>query len=383
MSRIFYHTHCAKHNPRSPYFKAWEMILSSRDSAQSLVCDHLSNLIGGRSHLISFDFPKLLSAYLGVSGRTFGSVLAQTPRSSIDLVDASGRTTLSWAAGKGDHDAVKSLLRCGADPSHADKDGWTPLHWSAFSDNHECVRSLLAAKADVNAKGRRRNTALCTALNSLETDDPDSVEILISHDADIESIGENGWTPLHLAAWSNKAKCLSLVFRSVIKAKSSPGYNALQTGIMHNCHQAVKTLLEHGGSDHDNKDVLGHIELHIAALFGDLDTIAILRSANLSKVDLTAPFGDGGSALHWAEWRYKYNENWSNWKIGPMDEGPLRWFSAFKALWDDIVARQENAYGGENSADKEWEGEEQGDEEQEDWQDAPESADASSVTQAK
>lgn len=353
--RISYHTHYAKHNPRSPYIMAWEIILSSRGSSQSL--NRLSNFFGDRSHLISFDFPKLLSAYLGVSGRTFGSVLTQTPRSSIDLVDASGRSTLSWAAGKGDRDAMEELLRCGADPSHADKNGWTPLHWSACADNHECVRLLLAAKADVNAKDRRGNTALSTALRNLENDDPDLVEILISHDADIESINENGRRPLHFAAWRNKAKCLSLLLRkgADINAKTSDGDNALQVGIMYNCHQAVKILLEHGGSDYDYKNVLGRTLLHLAALHGDLDTIAILRSANLSKVDLTETDKFSGSAQYDAQWRYTCNEDWSNWKLGAMDEDPFRCYFAFMALQDDIAKRQDSAYGGGDSVDEEQE----------------------------
>ena len=377
MSKILYHTHHANHSPRSPYGVAWEIILSSRGSSQFL--NRLSNVFGDRSHLISYNFPKLLSAYLGVSGRTFGSVLAQMPRSSIDLVDASGRTTLSWAAGKGDRDAMKELLRCGADPSHADKDGWTPLHWSAYAQNHECVRLLLAAKADINAKDRHGNTAFSIALYNTEIDNPDLVEILISHGADIESINEDGWTPLHLAAWRNNAKCLSLLLRkgADINAKDSYGNNTLKIAIIFNCHQAVKTLLDHGGSDYDIKDVFGQTWLHLAALYGDLDMIEILRSANLSEVDLAAIDIIGRSALDCAEWRYKCNEEWSNWKCGAMDEDPLRCLSAFKALWDDIVERQDSAYGGGDSEDEEWEDEEQEDEEQEDeeqedWQDAPE-----------
>ena len=366
------------------------MMLGSSDSSQPTYLDCLSNLFGDRSHLILFDFPELLSAYLGISGRTFGIVLAQTPRSSVDLVDASGRTTLSWAAGKEDHDVVKKLLSCGADPNYADTYGCTPLHWSASACNHECVTLLLAANAYVDKKNLTGRPALSIALRSGSGDDPDIVEILLSHGADIESVDDIGWTPLHNAVLYNATNGLSVLLRRGvnIKALSSDGETALQLGVLVNCRQIVKILLDHGGNDLDNKNSSGRTILHYAALYGDVNTIAVLRSANLGEIDITATDNDGSSALDYAMWRYRDNEIWSNWALRAMDEDPLQWFSAFRELWDGIIERQKSAYGEEGGVnheredeeweDEEWEDEEQEDEERENWQDAPESAGASS-----
>ena len=397
---MFYTTYQAKHNPRSPYTRAWRMILSSSDSFQSTYLDCLNDLFGDRSNLILFDFPELLSAYLGISGRTFGSVLAQTPRSSIDLVDASGRTTLSWAAGKGDLDAVKKLLNCGADPNYADKYGLTPLHWCANAYNHDCVTLLLAANADVDKKDSFGRSALSIALRESGRDDPDLVEILLSNGADIESVDDYGSTPLHCAVSYNAANCLSLLLRRGvnINALNSDGQTALQLGINANCHQTVEILLDHGGNDLDNKNNSGRTILHYAALYGDVNTIAVLRSANLGEIDITATDNWGDSALDYAMWRLQHNEEWSNWALRATDEDPLQWFSAFRELWDGIIERQKSAYGEEGGVnheredeewedeeweDEEWEDEEQEDDEREDderenWQDAPESANASS-----
>lgn len=365
---------------------AWGLILSSRVSSTNL--SRLSNLFHDRSQLISFDFPELLSAYLDLSGKTFDSVLSQTPRPAIDLVDVSGRTTLSWATQRGDHEAVKQLLGCGADPNHADLSGKTPLHWSLYADDHECIQSLLAAKANVAAKDAEGSTALCYAV--LMKKDTGLAEMLLSYNSDIESIDKAGRRPLHYATIYNRRKNISLLLRRGvnINAVDSNGNTALVYGISANSHEAVGILLEQKTLEYGGKGGNEYTVLHYAALDADLEMIALLQSAKLRTVDTMADDIGGWTALDWAVWRRDCNEEWSNWAVRAADEDPLEWFSAFEALRDGIVERQQNPSGEESTED----GEEQEDweenpsdekstedgEEQEVWEDAPESVHSSS-----
>ena len=93
-----------------------------------------------------------MRAFLNLSGRGFHDVLASTQRAAIDDTDCTGMTTPAWAARRGDEDAVKALLACGADPNHRDRIGMTPLHMSMYAKAPECSRLLLNAKADVDMK---------------------------------------------------------------------------------------------------------------------------------------------------------------------------------------------------------------------------------------
>lgn len=328
----------------------------------------LGDLFDDRSQLISFDFPELLNAYLDLSGRTFDSVLSQTPRPAIDLVDNSGKTTLSWAARRGDHEAVKPLLDCGADPDHADMSGMTPLHWSLSADDTQCMQLLLAAKANVDAKDRNGNTALNLACRF--KDDASWTEMLLSHKSDIESMDDSGTRPLHYAVMYNRTKNVSLLLHrgANINSVSSDGHTALMSGVIDNCHEPVGILLEDKTLDYGGKGYWERTVLHWAALYADLEMIALLQSAKWSNIDTMAGDTDGGTALDDAVWRRDCNEEWSNWTVRAADEDPLKWFVAFEALLDGIVERQKNSHGDENT----------GDAEQEVWEDAPESADTSS-----
>lgn len=363
----------------SPYILAWGSILSS--SGPSMNLTRLSNLFHDRSQLISFDFPELLSAYLGLSGRTFDSILSLTPRPAIDLVDVSGRTTLSWAAQRGDYEAMKQLLGCGADPNHADMSGKTPLHWSLFNDDNECVQILLAAKANVDAKDWVGSTALDHAVHMY--DDAGMTEMLLSYNSDIESMSNDGRRPLRYAVRSNRTKNLSLLLhRGVnINAVDSRGDTALIDGIFYNSHEVMGILLKQKTLEYGGKGYCERTVLHHAALYADLETIALLESANLRNIDTMAREMDGNTALDDAVWRRDWNESWSNWALKAPDEDPLKWFAAFEALLDGIVERQQNLSGEETNEDEEeqedWEENSsdekatEDEEEQEDWEEDP------------
>lgn len=71
------------------------------------------------------------------------------------------------AAQRGDVEAVRTLLRRGADVNAAQGDGMTALHWAAEQGNTELVETLLYAGASTAATTRNGNyTALHLAARS-------------------------------------------------------------------------------------------------------------------------------------------------------------------------------------------------------------------------
>ena len=56
------------------------------------------------------------------------------------------------AARNGDLDAVRSLLKGGADPNQAAPDGSTAVHWAVHRDNLAMLNALLAAGARPDAR---------------------------------------------------------------------------------------------------------------------------------------------------------------------------------------------------------------------------------------
>lgn len=60
---------------------------------------------------------------------------------------------------------IRVLLRHSADADVEDKDGDRAVHHAAFGDEPGALRLLRSAGADLNARNRRRQTALHIAVN--------------------------------------------------------------------------------------------------------------------------------------------------------------------------------------------------------------------------
>ncbi|MGL4464082.1 MAG: ankyrin repeat domain-containing protein [Planctomycetia bacterium] len=97
------------------------------------------------------DSPKVLSRLL------------EAPGVEIDARSRMGLTALSGAAFKGNVDAVKLLLKHGADPKATNSVGQTPLMFASLSDRKDVVAILLAAGADPAARAADGSTALSVA----------------------------------------------------------------------------------------------------------------------------------------------------------------------------------------------------------------------------
>lgn len=78
----------------------------------------------------------------------------------IDGIDADGRTSLIWAAIRGDEKNLDLLLEFGADPSICDKLRKAPLH---HTRNVACTRLFLSARNNLGQRDAYGCTTLHTA----------------------------------------------------------------------------------------------------------------------------------------------------------------------------------------------------------------------------
>lgn len=69
----------------------------------------------------------------------------------VDETDEKGLTGLMWAAGYGQLNSVRQLLKCGADVNYRGPNSETTLHLAAAYGHHDVVKILLNHGADPNA----------------------------------------------------------------------------------------------------------------------------------------------------------------------------------------------------------------------------------------
>ena len=79
-------------------------------------------------------------------------------------VSSQGEGAVCDAAGSGNMDQVRQMLKSGADPSRGDYDQRTPLHVAAANGHHKMVEFLLHKGANCNATDRWGNTPLYDAV---------------------------------------------------------------------------------------------------------------------------------------------------------------------------------------------------------------------------
>lgn len=123
-----------------------------------------------------------------------------------------GQTALMNAAAQGSADAVRVLLKAGADvhlrsrppmtikAGLQDRGEMTALLWAAPNGDREIVRMLLNAHADPNVREYRGMNALTLAVTS-ERQDASLVRLLLEKTADVNAKDNNGLTTLD---WARK-----------------------------------------------------------------------------------------------------------------------------------------------------------------------------------
>src|SRR5205809_3701186 len=130
--------------------------------------------------------------------RTLSSVSAIGALCLSALMQAASPASVAEAAMQGNHDAVKALLKEGADVNTAQGDGMTALHWAVQKGDVDLARTLLYAGA--NVKATTRIGGYSPLLIASRNGNASMVETLLAAGADPNSATVNGATALILAA---------------------------------------------------------------------------------------------------------------------------------------------------------------------------------------
>jgi uncharacterized protein len=153
------------------------------------------------------------------------------------------------AAMTGDKEAVRTLLKNGADVNAAQGDGMTALHWSSLKGDAEMTQMLVYAGANVKATTRLGgyNPLILAAREG----HADVIAILLAAGADPKAATSTGTTALMLAAASGNARSVTMLVEN--GADPNAKENVMQqTPLMfaaaYNRTEAMTALIK-GGAD--------------------------------------------------------------------------------------------------------------------------------------
>lgn len=153
-------------------------------------------------------------------------------------VDSEGKNALHWAAAEGHADVVAFLLAHKAAINAQDSQyKETPLIEAAQFGRLAIVKLLLARGASVDIKGKYGGTALSALVNNVgvasrrtsEQQVYEIISLLLAHGADPNTQNNDGETMLHMPAYSNEVKLISVLVKGKIKPnlKTKGGETAL------------------------------------------------------------------------------------------------------------------------------------------------------------
>lgn len=237
------------------------------------------------------------------------------------------------AAKNGDVNAVRSLLKGGADPNQAAPDGSTAVHWAVHRDNLVVLNALLDAGAKPDAVTRYKIAPLTLAA---QNGNAAIVERLLTAGASPDTVSAEGQTALMTAARNGSvasmrallkrhaqvgltesvrgqtalmfaagegntdAARLLLEFGATLNERSKGGYSPLLFAVRNNRGGTVKFLLEQGANVND-KIPDGTSALSMAILNADFDLAAMLLDSGADP-NVADP---RGHPLHVVAWLHQ------------------------------------------------------------------------------
>mgnify|MGYP000079041106 CR=1 FL=1 len=247
---------------------------------------------------------------------------------SVDSRNATGRTLLMNAALNGNVQAVKSIMKRGADPSLMDNRGWNTLHHAAQGGDTDVISLIHTHLPNIESKTGEGYTplmvaAFCGKLHSVKWflekgatvacedktgrntlhhaaagGDTDIISLIHTHLPNIESKTGEGYTPLMVAAFCGKLHLVKWFLEkgATVTSVGSNRWNVLHFAAQGGDPDTIDLILTHL-PDIESKTADGETPLIIAVLHGKLQGVKCLleRGANPSAKD-----NDGQDSLHHA-----------------------------------------------------------------------------------
>ncbi|HWD39975.1 MAG TPA: ankyrin repeat domain-containing protein [Fimbriimonas sp.] len=192
---------------------------------------------------------------------------------------------LDMAAASHQKEAMEELLKAGAKPN-ADSAYGTPLTFAAASANVEGAMILLDRHVDVDSTRADGMTPLMMACDSGA---PPMVQLLLQHKADLNAKDYHGTTALMVAArkGNDAAAAILIGAGAKVDASDDDGRTALMFAAQNGHAGSVSVLLKHGAQP-NRRDSKGRSALILAATYGDYPAVvsALLKGgANPKATD--------------------------------------------------------------------------------------------------
>jgi uncharacterized protein len=178
--------------------------------------------------------------------RKFGFGIVMTVALTAWL-NAAGTAPVADAVMAKDREAVKALLKNGADVNAAQGDGMTALHWAARNGDTELTQMLLFAGANVKATTRLGGyTALMMAASQGHAN---VIAALLASGSDAKAANALGTTPLMLAAASGNPQAITTLVENGAELEAREktfGQTPLMFAAASNRVEAMKALIKAG-----------------------------------------------------------------------------------------------------------------------------------------
>lgn len=188
-----------------------------------------------------------------------------------------GHSALTMAIDRGSVEAVRFLLDAGADPNRPASDKMLPLECAARGTNEEIVAMLLDAGADVDGRGYRNYTALCSSLSECGGSREAVTRLLLQAGADVHVPGWKTQTPLMKAAAARRAPRVAMLLAAGARVTDrdyrgqTPLHFAVDSG-----HSDVVALLLAFGADPNAVDGRGETPISLARARKRPDMLVLL-----------------------------------------------------------------------------------------------------------
>lgn len=267
-----------------------------------------------------------------IAGLQLGSLEKWLNTHPEDLVakDPWGNPPLFWAARRGNHKALKTLLRYGADARARNSMGTTALHMAArgkSEDASACVRTLISNGADVNALNRLGETSARSPLAfAVTSGNLELVNLLLDHKAEADP---PGFPPLAEAAFQGRADIVQRLINegANIDRLTVDGYPAVENAVCSHNVECVKLLLD-AGAKLNYVDKKGLNILDSAACDAGIEMMELLTTARIRGLD-TSP---AACAKYWHKFEQERAYNMS--VRQPVEEERAAFHELLKSVTD-------------------------------------------------
>ncbi|XP_077297853.1 uncharacterized protein LOC143919416 [Arctopsyche grandis] len=249
-------------------------------------------------------------------------------RINVKACDDWKKTLLVVAAENKKMEALKLLLKLGADPNAKNINGnsvlhflaqvdaveefellltkrvdlnirgnndWTPIHWAAHHGSVNILQLLFDKGVDINVTTKDGLTPLIIAASNNKLE---ALKLLLNLGADLNIRDNDDWTPIHWAAQNGSVNILQLFFDKGVDINVTTKYGStpLIIAAKKNKSEALKLLLNLG-ADPNAITNQGNSVLH---LFAQVDAVEEFELMLSKGVDLNNRGNNDWAPIHWA-----------------------------------------------------------------------------------